>query len=379
MIKELVLILVLLEYLIQVTIMVFFDTIFPADTLEFCPISGFQDVFVCGTYKLVDHPSSTEAPEDGSAPTPQTRRGQCLVFRTTIDKAGAPSFEQLQTLDFPAIPDVKWSYAPSNNPLLGVADSEGSITILEWRDSAFRQKVSVRCASEETLCLSLAWDNQKYQTQPLGSLVVSLSNGSVCVIRPRDRTGFSVSETWHAHDYEPWIATWDQWNPNIVYTGGDDLKMKGWDIRQSLDQPTFVNKRFEAGVTTIQAHPNKEHIIAVGSYNNTVQVFDVRNPLAPLTRIDVGGGVWRAKWHPHPERANDLLVACMHDGYKVVRFGEDTTNLAFKDGGWVRSRYDAHESLAYGADWSHAPASLDSKSLIGCCSFYDHKMSLWED
>ena len=25
--------------------------------------------------------------------------------------------------------------------------------------------------------------------------------------------------------------------------GGDDLKMKGWDIRQSFDRPVFENKR----------------------------------------------------------------------------------------------------------------------------------------
>lgn len=26
--------------------------------------------------------------------------------------------------------------------------------------------------------------------------------------------------------------------------GGDDLKMKAWDIRQGFDQPLFVNKRY---------------------------------------------------------------------------------------------------------------------------------------
>ncbi|PPQ64277.1 hypothetical protein CVT24_008415 [Panaeolus cyanescens] len=220
---------------------------------------------------------------------------------------------------------------------------------------------TVRCAPEDTLCLSLAWNNLKYNKGSIGSIIVSLSNGSVCLLQPQEKAGFFVAKTWHAHDYEPWIATWDQWNPSIVYTGGDDLKMKG----------------FEAGVTTIQAHPYQEHIIAVGSYDNTVRVFDVRSPLAALADVKVGGGVWRAKWHPHAERANDLLVACMHDGYKVVRFGEDGSNPRFSNGGHVHSRYDAHQSLAYGVDWSHAPGLPDGKSLIGCCSFYDHKMSLW--
>ena len=40
--------------------------------------------------------------------------------------------------------------------------------------------------------------------------------------------------------------------------------MKAWDIRQGFVQPIFVNKNFEAGVTTIQSHPFVEHLVAVG-------------------------------------------------------------------------------------------------------------------
>lgn len=47
------------------------DTVLPADSLEFCPSSGFHDIFVCGTYKLDD--------------SERTRRGQCLVFRALSD------------------------------------------------------------------------------------------------------------------------------------------------------------------------------------------------------------------------------------------------------------------------------------------------------
>ena len=50
------------------------DTVLPADSLEFCPSSGFHDIFVCGTYKL-EEPS-------------RTRRGQCLVFKVLLDSKG---------------------------------------------------------------------------------------------------------------------------------------------------------------------------------------------------------------------------------------------------------------------------------------------------
>ena len=50
---------------------IFVDTDYPADSLEFCPTPGFEDLFVCGTYDLLDLPEGRT----------QKRRGQCLVFQ----------------------------------------------------------------------------------------------------------------------------------------------------------------------------------------------------------------------------------------------------------------------------------------------------------
>jgi len=70
----------------------------------------------------------------------------------------------------------------------------------------------------------------------------------------------------------------------------------------------------------------------------------------------------------------------MHDGFKVLKLDESVvqdkqeSNL---DKLWeVKTRFDGHTSLAYGADWSYGESD-DSKSLIASCSFYDHSMHLW--
>lgn len=136
-------------------------------------------------------------------------------------------------------------------------------------------------------------------------------------------------------------------------------------------------------MTTIQSHPFVEHLLAVGSYDNTVRLFDARKPLIPLTQADVGGGAWRVKWHPFPSRRRDLLVACMHDGYKVVRFdfgegegGLDATMLSSERPWEVVKRFDEHTSLAYGVDWSFAGGG-DGDTLVASASFYDHTLHLW--
>ena len=92
---------------------------------------------------------------------------------------------------------------------------------------------------------------------------MSQSDGSLSLIRLQDGI-MTIVENWHAHDYEPWIAAWNYWDTNVLFSGnlssslttssglhiemilfagGDDLRMKGWDVRQGFDCPIFENRR----------------------------------------------------------------------------------------------------------------------------------------
>ena len=52
-----------------------------------------------------------------------------------------------------------------------------------------------------------------------GSLVVSLSDGTLTLLEP-DQTGQLVStNTWAAHAHEPWCVAWDYWDTNVIYSG----------------------------------------------------------------------------------------------------------------------------------------------------------------
>ena len=64
----------------------FNTTTWPADSVEFCPHDGSQDIFVCGTYNLESTQTRNTVDDDAddalTAPkTIQNRRGKCLVFR----------------------------------------------------------------------------------------------------------------------------------------------------------------------------------------------------------------------------------------------------------------------------------------------------------
>ena len=192
----------------------------------------------------------------------------------------------------------------------------------------------------------------------------------------------------------------DHWQPNVLYSGADDTLLKGWDTRAG-SAATFVNARFrtsarwpdwigldlfvcfclfvdfrclaslrhgshKAGVCSVHVHPHEPNLLASGSYDEKLRLFDTRRMREPISTISLGGGVWRLKWHPCAEHSRLLLAACMHNGFHVVRHTDPTIEV-------VGSYYE-HDSLAYGADWCHSPAE---PFLIGSCSFYDCAQHIW--
>ncbi|RYE82640.1 MAG: hypothetical protein EOO65_05205 [Methanosarcinales archaeon] len=133
-----------------------------------------------------------------------------------------------------------------------------------------------------------------------------------------------------------------------------------------------------------------------------MQIWDTRRMDAPVAQLDAGGGVWRIKWCPLPQRNDLLLLACMHAGFKIVRqscsSGADgrliDTCAQTEEGSEaaagllsVVAHHTGHASLAYGVDWLRTPVVADAEAgaahpqiqpLIGSCSFYDHLLHSWQ-
>lgn len=311
-----------------------FDTTWPADTVEFLP--GHDDLLVVGTYLL----------REATATTPMSRVGEVILIG--IDE----QLTVLQRFELGAVLDIKW-----RDRIAAAATADGSVAFFESSDLKLARVSDVTVAPDGVLCLAVGWSSE-------GRLASSQSDGSLCVVDAQD---FSASESWHACDFEAWSVAWDTFNPHVLYSGGDDCMWKMWDVR-SYQSPTFTSRRRDAGITTFAPSPHTEHLLAVGSYDSTLQLYDIRSPRTALGTADVGGGVWRAKWHPSPARKDDVLVACMHDGFKLIRFSD----------GEVVQRFDEHTSLAYGADWARGSAHSSGRTRVASCSFYDHTLKIWE-
>lgn len=340
------------------------DTDFSADSAEFCPVEPHQDILAVGTYQLAD----PDCPEGADATSlPKKRLGR-LYLKQLKDK----SLVLVQQIDMPAILDLKWCcHAVQGNVLLAVANAAGQIVVyrLEVRDELSPQLVfwcQLNTDEEDTLALSLDWSTRKnHSDAPL--ITFSDSKGKISVIQLLNQE-LRLQQKFLAHEYEAWITSFNYWNENILYTGGDDGKFRSFDTREDPARPVFTNRgQHSAGVTSIHASTKSEFTVASGSYDECVCLWDTRRTKSPVCDLGLGGGVWRLKWEPGPERL--LLAACMHNGCHVV----DTADTALHK---VAS-FTSHQSLAYGADWWW-PASSGPDRVVASASFYDHLLCLWE-
>jgi len=333
---------------------------------------GFQHILVCGTYQLIEDLDPEDNPGDL-----QIRLGRLFLFKTSQNTKKIECIPT-QDIDMPGILDMKWSHQTFNGgATLAIANSVGQILLLgltsaedsedvnglEGHNSslAFGDRIDIRRDADfKTLALSLDWSNRRIEAEP--KIAVSDSKGRVSII---DVATSKVDSTFDCHEYEAWICAFDYHDPTMVFSGGDDSKLKQWDLRgDPRNGPAFVNgKSHSAGVCSLQSNPFLENIFASGSYDETVAIWDRRSFRQPLSQTPVGGGVWRLKWDPTAE--SRLLAVCMHGGARVLRY-EDFTS----EGSFISS-YHGHPTITYGGDINYADPHIISTS-----AFYDHQMHI---
>ena len=342
-----------------------------ADSVEsfYMPSSSLQDpttggirVVACGTYQLI--------------PEENRRIGRLHLY--SLSSEDAPQLSELakQDSDFGILDMYCCASTSNDNALIYAATAGGTIDCYEISSSAndfsvdlkYKHDITAECNTSNGDVICLAVDGCRDTQQ----LVTSTNTGHLCFVdTARQQTYLSFCGSDDGH--ELWTCAFDKQDPAIVYSGGDDCRFKIWDQRSIGDKqspsPIFKSKRYSMGITCIQKHPQNQHLLAVGSYDEQLRLFDTRNLSRPLCveETKLSGGVWRIKFHP--SRPLRLVCACMHGGYDVV-------NLTSSGDSRLESKhtFTKYESLAYGVDWVSTDGDAD---LIASCSFYDNQLRLW--
>ncbi|GKY91953.1 hypothetical protein MPSEU_000166900 [Mayamaea pseudoterrestris] len=285
---------------------------------------------------------------------------------------------------------------------------------------ASQSSASVKEPTESNpLCLSLNWEtttNCVNDAVPArhNRIVSSYSNGIVAIHNVHFSNGKATlveSDSWLAHTMfkspaEVWSVCFADscFGSKAVVSCGDDGLAKVWDLR-ATDRPMQTLQHFDAGVTCVAPHPRLDYLMVMGSYDETICLYDTRY-MKPLCKSSaLGGGIWRLKWHPL--RNDRLLVAAMHGGARVVDFdgldsyahasmsenemGSDSptpatipesspTSSSNMISYSITKEFCEHKSMCYGADWLvHRQSGRDGPQFeaAATCSFYDKATYLW--
>uniref|UniRef100_A0A6B2L9R2 methylated diphthine methylhydrolase n=1 Tax=Arcella intermedia TaxID=1963864 RepID=A0A6B2L9R2_9EUKA len=261
-----------------------------------------------------------------------------------------------QSLRIPGIFDMKWK-----DQYLGIASSTGSVDIYELQKDVTLKNITSFNQPDAQNCftLSVSWNSNS-------EIAASYSTGRVSVLSFNEGSNelCTVWENDHSHSLESWIVSFLKSNPNIIISGADDCSLKLWDIRTNNLKPIASNsKSYTMGVTTIDSRLKYgENGFLVGSYDETVRYWDLRNMKDSIHTFNSGGGVWRIKGR---EESGSVAIAAMSGNFQVLQLNEN------KELERICSYSSVHSSLAYGIDW------MPNTNTLASGSFYDNKLSVW--
>ena len=241
----------------------------------------------------------------------------------------------------------EFSWFPDSN-ILVTALAEGPPKLLKYEEKRL-QLIATECQEKDLeMTLAVAGDSECFVScDNKGYLRQWNLNGSEMV----------MERCWNAHDAEIWYVSRDLRDKNLFFTGSDDYCLKIWDIRCDSSQLVASNKTgHEAGVCCIAASPWDEYVIASGSYDENVRLWDRRFMKdEPIKTVECGSGAWRVVWNP-VER-NVMVVAAMRAGFHVLDLDKNEI---------IRTE-TVSDHVAYGIDWHPNGSSLVS------CSFYNNQ------
>jgi len=134
----------------------------------------------------------------------------------------------------------------------------------------------------------------RLQNQHWQRIVSSQCKGSLAVHSLHPHTGeLTLLSTWCAHSLysqpiEVWVAVFadeeeegregEREGGEVIWSGGDDSCLKGWDLRAGVKRPVWYDSTTHgAGVTCIARQGGKNGgLFATGCYDGVLRLWDVR-------------------------------------------------------------------------------------------------------
>ena len=130
-------------------------------------------------------------------------------------------------------------------------------------------------------------------------------------------------------------VAWSHHQSHVYASVGDDMQLLIWDARDSSDSPSKrVQKAHSSDINCVSFNPLNEFLLATGSTDSTVGLWDLRNMTQKLHSFEGHkGGVYQLDWAPFNET---ILASCSSDRrvhiWDLSRIGEEQSPEDAEDG-----------------------------------------------
>lgn len=151
----------------------------------------------------------------------------------------------------------------------------------------------------------LAWNRRRS-----GHLLSGANDSCICYYDISEAKATNEEEstilplqTFKAHEGPVNDVSWNAFHENIFASVADDCQLMLWDTRTTTGRPTVAAASgHEQGVLCVAHNPFSPYLIATGSSDKTIGLFDVRN-LSSRLHVFTGHSneVYQIGWSPHYE------------------------------------------------------------------------------
>ena len=304
----------------------------------------------------------------------QEKTGGIFFFNIDDDQKLIPLNNENILLDY-GILDIKFS----KNNLIFTANSDYSYTIFDLINNSINKNY-------------LYTSEEKEQKKNITNDILEIDNSEEKIFFGTNdgnifindlKTQKNISTINKAHDYGIWSIKLLENNENIILTGGEDAKIKLWDLRsKNKNKEEKVNdKSYQSSINYIDIlkFDLSKNILITGSYNEKIIFFDLRNFPKELKSIKTEHSSWDMKQTTLGNK-NIILISSIHEGFNIWEI-DNEKELEMKHVlrlPLTKEKDIFHKSIVYGVDIKQNIDNENNKSVdILSCSFCDNLMMYW--
>ncbi|KAI9472482.1 MAG: WD40-repeat-containing domain protein [Benjaminiella poitrasii] len=152
-------------------------------------------------------------------------------------------------------------------------ENQSSISSTNQQQTSVKQHCPIRVIPSAAKLSCLTW-SPYLKSQ----LISSDYDGRVVAL---DVMSGIRTHTFDEHTKRVWSVDVSDVNPTLIASGSDDMTVKVWSLSQYSKQ-SVCQLESKGNVCCVQFAPNNGHLLAVGSSDHTLSLYDLRNPAEPL-------------------------------------------------------------------------------------------------